>query len=118
MAWLVINTFNGKDHYSIEFTGMKLGEYALGNIRYIPITDEEAVLTIDKITAAWKEKQNVGFDPEQLTKEQIQELKKAKQAHEELVTRIVKIIKESHHKGEVESAKGFYLKITGKEYKG
>lgn len=118
MAWLVINTFNGKDHYSIEFTGKKTGEYSLGTIRYISITDEEAALTIDKIAALYKEKQKVEQEIQNPTEEEIKEYERVKKAHDALVYRIVRIIKESHHKGEVESAKGFYLKVTGKEWKG
>lgn len=116
MAWLCIHNFNGKDYYSVAFTSnRKTKEYQLGEMRYIEITDAEAALSLDKLTLLYQTEQAAKAAPKP-TAEELDTAAREQKALEDLLYRVVRIIKESVHPGEVEGAKGFYLKLTGKEY--
>lgn len=119
MAWLVINTFNGADYYSILHDKYKkTGEFDLGPVQYIPITDLEVALGLDRLTLLYKAEQEALRKKWKPTAEDIATAEAAKAKHDALVERIVRIIKESNQPGEVDSAKGFYKTITGKPWGG
>lgn len=120
MAWLMINTFNGVDYYSVLHDKYKkTGEFSLGPVRYIEITEAEAALSLDKLILLYKaEQEALKKKEEPQSEEELALAAEAKVKHDDLVERITRIIKESNQPGEVDSAKGFYKTITGKDWVG
>lgn len=113
MPWLRVLTQNGKVYYQIVHGYKKGSEYLLGQELYIDITETEAALGLNDLVLLYLARMN---KETQAAGEATAERERAAQAH--LVERIVRIIKESNQEGEVASAKGFYKKITGEDWRG
>lgn len=113
-AWLRVHNFNGREYYQIVFDYKKGDEFLLGTERYIDISQAEASLGLDSLVMLHHAKQEALRKKAELSAEELAALV----AHEDLVNRITRIIKESNQAGEVESARGFYKKVTGKDWKG
>lgn len=111
--WLRISRRHGEDYYQVVYDYKTGTEYLLGEEQYIEISDAEAGLAIDMLVRLYKAEKAEAVAAA---------AKKAKQAElkgklAELEERVTRIIKESNQVGEVENAKVFYEKITGRPWK-
>ena len=113
MPTLLIHTFNGREYVSVEYDGPHREE-RLGEFRRIPITDEQAKLTVDELAKLWAEQK--AYESATESERAFEREKLAKMAS--LLERLARIIRETKHEGERENAKALYLKYAGKAFAG
>ena len=99
--------YNGVEFVSVEFSDPHR-EARLGEFRRIPITDEQARLSIDQLSAFY-ESTKADADAKQTRMAKLVGLL-------DRLDRLVRIIRETKHDGERENAKDLYFKVTGKAF--
>lgn len=105
MPWLCIETVHDREYISVMFTAKAQPD--LGKRTFIELSDEEAMLPLDDLRKAYKDKVVKEVQTETLT------TKRAELAH-----RLGLIIEQSNQEGEVASARSLYKKLMGVDYKG
>lgn len=108
MPTLLISNYNGVEFISVEYFAPP-NEPRLGTFKRIPITDAQALLSLELLTAWYQE------ESQKTAAEQKAAAEKAAK-FDALLERLVRIIQETKHDGERENAKDLYLKVTGKPY--
>lgn len=108
MPTLLISTYNGVEFVSVEY-GDPQREPRLGQFRRIPITEDQASLSLETLKAWYSEDRQKTATQRKANAERSTKLSG-------LLERLVRIIQETKHDGERENAKDLYLKVTGKPY--
>jgi hypothetical protein len=116
MQWLRIHNVNGKDYYQIVHDYKKGSEFLLGTEKYIEISEAEAALSLDKLARLYRAEKEDYEKARAETAEAMAKKADAKSKLADLVEVISRKIRESNQKGEVETCKVFYKKITGKDW--
>ena len=111
MATLLISTYNGVDFVSVEYFEPQK-ELRLGSFRRVPITDEQAKLSLEVLAKLWDEQKAAEAASAKESAAEREQLTKMSA----LLERLKKIIRTSHHEGERENAKALYLKFAGRAF--
>ena len=108
MPYLLITTRNGIEHASVVFGG-KHREERLGAFKYVEITDEQAGMILEALRA-WHEAEARKTEGEK----RVEAERLARLA--DILERLGRIIRETVHEGERESARELYLKYAGRPF--